>query len=76
MIRKGSWKFLRHADAPDQLFDLAADPDELVNQLRERPEVAADLDHELQKLCAPDVEFVRAAAHERDLLARLHSASS
>lgn len=73
MIRKGSWKYLRHAEAPDQLFDLATDPDELINHYHGRPKVAADLNHELQILCAPDVEFARAAAHERDLLARVES---
>ncbi len=74
MIRKGSWKYLRHADAPDQLFDLPADPEELVNLHGDlRPEVAAELEHELQARCAPDLEFARAAAHERDLLARVRA---
>ncbi len=73
MIRKGSWKYLRHAEAPDQLFDLATDPDELINHYHGRPKVAADLNHELQILCAPEVEFARAAAHERDLLTRVES---
>ncbi len=73
MIRKGSWKFLHHSEAPDQLFDLAADPDELVNEFCDQPEVAGDLGHELQKLCNPDVEFARAADRERDLLARVQA---
>jgi len=31
MIRRGKWKFVHSPNDPDQLFDLAADPDELRN---------------------------------------------
>jgi choline-sulfatase len=39
MIRRGAHKFIHCGDDPDQLFDLSADPHELVN-LAERPECA------------------------------------
>jgi choline-sulfatase len=39
MLRRGSWKFIHTPTDPDQLFDLAADPDE-------RRNLAAYADHE------------------------------
>jgi choline-sulfatase len=65
MIRKGSWKLLVHAEAPDQLFNLDTDPDELVNVFADRPDVARELGRELSSLCAPEAEFERADDYER-----------
>jgi choline-sulfatase len=38
MIRRGSLKFIHCRGDPDQLYDIAADPDELVNHVTEMPE--------------------------------------
>ncbi|HYH12157.1 MAG TPA: hypothetical protein VD789_07360, partial [Thermomicrobiales bacterium] len=73
MVRKGRWKLLYHGAAPHQLFDLAEDPDELVNRYDDFPEVAADLERELRARCDPDMELERAHTfekHQFDLLAR------
>lgn len=72
LIRKGRWKLLYHAAAPNQMFDLASDPEELVNRYDTEPEIAADLEAELRRRCDPEAEFARAHAFERrqlDLLA-------
>ncbi len=71
MIRKGSWKLLHHELAPHQLFDLASDPDELVNRFDEAPDFAADMERELRALCSPEEEFNRARAHELHLIDQL-----
>ena len=71
MIRKGSWKLLYHDAAPHQLFDLARDPDELSNRYEHEPDVAADLERELRRLCDPEREFERAREFEHHQLERL-----
>ncbi len=62
MIRKGDWKLVYYMAAPHQLFDLAADPDELHNLASARPDMVADLSRELRAICDPDLENRR--AHE------------
>jgi choline-sulfatase len=74
LIRKGNWKLLYHGAAPHQLFDIAADPEELVNRYVSEPAIAADLEAELRRRCDPETEFARAHAFERhqlDLLAEI-----
>jgi choline-sulfatase len=75
MIRKGLWKLLYHDAAPHQLLDLARDPDELENRYDAEPDVAADLERELRRLCAPEEEFRRAEAFERFQLEELAGAA-
>jgi choline-sulfatase len=65
MIRKGNWKLLHHAAAPHQLFDLASDPEELINRYGDESEIAGELERELRRLCSPEVEFQRALTFER-----------
>ena len=48
--------------APHQLFDLAADPDELHNLAGTRPDIVSALSRELRSICDPDLENRR--AHE------------
>jgi choline-sulfatase len=60
MIRKGNWKYLHYTDAPDQLFDLDADPDELQNVSGTHPTKVAELETELRAVCSPSVENDRA----------------
>ena len=71
MIRKGPWKLLYHAAAPHQLFDLAQDPDEVVNRYDDCPDIAADLERELRQLCDPECEFERAHTFEKHQLEQI-----
>ncbi|WP_159887796.1 sulfatase-like hydrolase/transferase [Paenibacillus puerhi] len=45
MLRKGSWKYISYAsfEQYDQLFDLEADPQELHNVCRQKPDIAGPL---------------------------------
>lgn len=49
MLRQDRWKYIAYVGQPCQLFDLAADPDELHDLSGERPEVVAELDAELRR---------------------------
>ncbi len=60
MIRKGRWKYVWHAGAPAQLFDLGADPDELANLAIRKKEIANEMEAELRKICSPEKENERA----------------
>lgn len=70
LIRQGRWKFVYHCAAPHQLFDLEADPDELVNLAGREPAVARRLERELRRICSPESENVRAEQYaQRQLVA-------
>lgn len=45
MLRTGKWKYVYHDNAPDQLFDLQSDPDELRDliKVKDYQNVALDL---------------------------------
>jgi len=60
MIRQGPWKYLHHATAPCQLFNLDNDPEELDDIAPTNPDIVARLDAELRKICAPEHENDRA----------------
>jgi len=60
MIRKGKWKLIYCCEAPHQLFDLDADPDELVNVVSEYPDIQKELEEELRRICSPEEENRRA----------------
>jgi choline-sulfatase len=64
MIRKGDWKLIHYAEAPDQLFDLAEDPEELANLAGTRPNKLAELHTELDRVCDVKRENERAHAFE------------
>ena len=53
MVRRGNWKLIHHIAAPDQLFDLAADPEELDNRFAMNRPIAADLSSVLTEICDP-----------------------
>ncbi|WP_152360943.1 sulfatase-like hydrolase/transferase [Microlunatus speluncae] len=55
LIRRGRWKLLHHCAAPHQLFDLAADPDELHDLWDTRPDIVDELEAELHAICDPVV---------------------
>jgi choline-sulfatase len=71
MIRKGKWKYLHYIAAPDQLFDLEADPEELENVYAAHPAVAAELEQALTAICSPQEENARAEAFIEGQLAEL-----
>ena len=57
MVRQNNWKYLHYIDAPDQLFDLQEDPDEINNLLENQPEVLQRLHAHLEKICNPRKEY-------------------
>jgi len=65
MIRKGDWKLIHYAEATDQLFCLAEDPEELANLADARPDKLSELASDLAKVCAPERENQR--AHDFEL---------
>lgn len=48
-IRKGKWKFLKLGNQQSFLFNLADDPEETANLLKQHPEVATELEQSLRK---------------------------
>ena len=60
MVRRGRWKLIWYAAGPNQLFDLAHDPNELHNVVGERADIAAELEGELRRTCSPELENDRA----------------
>jgi len=60
MIRKGNWKYIHYTEAPQQLFDLEADPNELENLVESHLHIAQELSDELRKICDPAEEHQRA----------------
>jgi choline-sulfatase len=65
MVRRGPWKYLYHVGAPNQLFNLASDPEELVNLAATEPDIAGDMETELRRICNPEHEHDRAEAFIR-----------
>lgn len=72
MIRHGKYKYVHYIGYPAQLFDLAADPEELTD-LAANARFAGVLDEcreRLQRICDPDVVDGRAKARQAELLAQ------
>ena len=74
VIRKGKWKYIHNCEAPNQLFNIDVDRDELVNRAESETDVAADLERELRQICDPDVENERADAFINRELAAIEGA--
>lgn len=69
MIRRGRWKLLYNIGADHQLFDLAEDPGELTDRWAEEPEIVAELEAELGRICDPEAAHLRALGfHGRQLV--------
>ena len=62
MVRRGDWKLIHNVDAPDQLFDLGDDPEELENRYDACPEKAGELSAALESVCDPAFEDREAEA--------------
>jgi len=75
MIRKGKWKYIHNSEAPHQLFNIETDRDELHNCIEEEPEIAADLETELRKICDPEKENQRADEYTEKQLDAIQSAN-
>lgn len=78
MIRKGDWKLIFYTEAPHQLFDLSADPDERHNVYANHPEKAEELEAELRRICSPEAEDDKAhgfQAKQLELLAVMNGKS-
>ncbi|MBN2150125.1 MAG: sulfatase-like hydrolase/transferase [Candidatus Lokiarchaeota archaeon] len=58
MLRTGRWKYVAYPGFEPQLFDLAADPDEITNLAKGEPGVVKELDAKLRGVC--DYERVHA----------------
>ena len=65
MVRQGQWKLIYYMKAPNQLFNLEDDPEELTNLANRHPDRVAALEAELRKICDPERENERAHAFER-----------
>jgi len=50
MLRKGRWKYVAYAGFPSQLFDMEADPQELKDLHRDRPDEVQRLDADLRAI--------------------------
>ncbi|MFW6151606.1 MAG: sulfatase/phosphatase domain-containing protein, partial [Verrucomicrobiota bacterium] len=64
MLRKDDWKYIRYIGYRSQLFNVKADPEEIHDLIDEEPDVAAELDRELENIV--DCEAVDAAAKATD----------
>ena len=71
LIRQGRWKFVFHCAAPHQLFDLEADPEELVNVAAKQAGVVRRMERELRRICSPERENERAEEYARRQLVAL-----
>ena len=71
MIRQGKWKYIHCVAAPNLLFDLEEDPDELKNLAESRPEIATRMETELRNICDPNAENDRAEAFIQRQLERI-----
>ena len=72
MLRRGRWKLNYYVGFAPELFDLAADPEEM-NDLAPDPghaEVLAELETELRTVCDPEEVSARAFADQDALIAR------
>ena len=68
MVRRGDWKLIHNVEAPDQLFDLGDDPEELENRYQACSPMAEELSAALAGICDPAVEDREAeAAWERQV---------
>ncbi|UCE85205.1 MAG: sulfatase-like hydrolase/transferase, partial [Deltaproteobacteria bacterium] len=70
-LRRDGWKYIR-APRPE-LYQLDADPAELVNRIGERPDVAAELDARLEALMSDAAAAAETVALDADEKRRLES---
>ena len=68
MLRTGKWKYVYHDGAPDQLFDLEADPDELCDlvDVKAYQDIASDLKAKVLENWTPATIRTRMAKNAKD----------
>jgi choline-sulfatase len=70
VIRKGDWKLIHCTKAPHLLFNVAEDPNELSDLSEKNSEKLRELTADLQAICSPEKEQIRAEEYiGRQLLA-------
>ncbi|MDP6389904.1 MAG: DUF4976 domain-containing protein, partial [Alphaproteobacteria bacterium] len=72
MIRHGKYKYVHYVKWPPQLYDLEADPEELVDIAGEdaMAEVLAECERRLRDICDPEDADTRAKARQAEQLAK------
>jgi len=70
MLRHGRWKYCHYVGLPPQLFDLEADPEELVDRAGDRScaPVLAECEARLRSILDPEAVDARAKARQKELL--------
>jgi len=71
MLRKGRWKLIEYLGFEPELFDLEADPDELLNRAADPDcaQILADLRQRLRAVCDPEAVDRQAHADQAALIA-------
>lgn len=76
LIRKGPWKLIYYVGAPNQLFNIEKDPQELNNVLDKHLDIAADMEKEIRKICDPEKQNIRAEKYIYKELAAVSAAKN
>lgn len=71
LVRKGQWKYIYYCKAPNQLFNIQEDPQELNNVIEKYPDIEKQMHKELLKICSPEKENARAEKFIQKELAAL-----
>lgn len=70
MLRRGRWKYHHYVGFTPELFDLEADPEELTDVAASCPEIIAEYDALLRRICDPRETDRRAKADQAALVER------
>ena len=70
MLRRGQWKLIHYVDMPPQLFDMAADPQELVDLVPagQHQRIVQDLTQALRAIVDPEAQDRQAKADQHALV--------
>ena len=71
MLRQGDWKLIYHTGAPHQLFNVADDPNELLDLAAREPVRLRRMCAELRSFCSPEEENLRASRFVQEQLAEM-----
>ncbi len=67
MIKKGDWKYIHYVGLPDQLFNVANDPDEIENRADDPTcaDILSDLRTDLHNIVTPEEIDQRAKENQK-----------
>lgn len=65
MLRRGDWKYVAYPGYPPQLFNLAEDPDEILNLAPVRPDVVGEMDTLLRSIVDYEAVDAKVKAYDR-----------